>query len=373
MFLEDCPGRMAAIKAAVEQGDANALCTAAPYVEGIGWLPGGRVCRRRGGAARAPRARRPPRGRSGRGGSTGGRGGPARAGNPARRRSHHENRSIDGRRGSGPDRVRQARPPERRRASGRCACTSSIAACSSEANRRPTASRARRSVQTDFSDACYLVVHPQGTLLWDVGIIPDDADQTRRCRNFRPRNGTEQRLEDAQEPAGGASAYRRGHHVPRGVSRACGSRRPTRMTMPARRGSFRRPSGTSCSAQRRRSCHCSPTTARLRTARPCSLDGDHDVFGDGTVMLNSTPGHTPGLSQCSSNWRRPARSFSLATCITTPPNGRSRRFRSTTTKSRRRPRGQDRSAPAEAGTQLWIQHDIDERQAETGAAVPTID
>src|SRR5437773_12203553 len=26
---------------------------------------------------------------------------------------------------------------------------------------------------TNFSDACFLVVHPRGTLLWDVGIIPD--------------------------------------------------------------------------------------------------------------------------------------------------------------------------------------------------------
>src|SRR3954462_9140781 len=28
--------------------------------------------------------------------------------------------------------------------------------------------------QTDFADPCFLVAHPQGTLLWDVGIIPDD-------------------------------------------------------------------------------------------------------------------------------------------------------------------------------------------------------
>ena len=28
--------------------------------------------------------------------------------------------------------------------------------------------------QTDFADACYLIAHPRGTLLWDVGIIPDD-------------------------------------------------------------------------------------------------------------------------------------------------------------------------------------------------------
>src|ERR1700674_4551007 len=40
----------------------------------------------------------------------------------------------------------------------------------------PTAYGLTRSQvgSTDFSDACYLVVHPRGTLLWDVGIIPDD-------------------------------------------------------------------------------------------------------------------------------------------------------------------------------------------------------
>src|SRR6185295_3247193 len=27
---------------------------------------------------------------------------------------------------------------------------------------------------TDFADPCFLIVHPRGTLLWDVGIIPDD-------------------------------------------------------------------------------------------------------------------------------------------------------------------------------------------------------
>src|SRR5947207_14451773 len=26
---------------------------------------------------------------------------------------------------------------------------------------------------TNFADACYLVAHPRGTLLWDVGIITD--------------------------------------------------------------------------------------------------------------------------------------------------------------------------------------------------------
>ncbi|EJL31261.1 N-acyl homoserine lactonase family protein [Novosphingobium sp. AP12] len=34
--------------------------------------------------------------------------------------------------------------------------------------------------------------------------------------------------------------------------------------------------------------------ADLESARKVVYDGDHDVFGDGTVVLKSTPGHTPG-------------------------------------------------------------------------------
>ena len=38
---------------------------------------------------------------------------------------------------------------------------------------------------------------------------------------------------------------------------------------------------------------CVPT-ARSKAARPILLEGDRDVFGDGTVVMKSTPGHTPG-------------------------------------------------------------------------------
>jgi glyoxylase-like metal-dependent hydrolase (beta-lactamase superfamily II) len=33
---------------------------------------------------------------------------------------------------------------------------------------------------------------------------------------------------------------------------------------------------------------------KLRGAKFVLLKGDHDVFGDGTVVIKSTPGHTPG-------------------------------------------------------------------------------
>ena len=37
-----------------------------------------------------------------------------------------------------------------------------------------------------------------------------------------------------------------------------------------------------------------PLYAALAHARTVVFDGDHDVFGDGTVILKFTPGHTPG-------------------------------------------------------------------------------
>jgi N-acyl homoserine lactone hydrolase len=37
-----------------------------------------------------------------------------------------------------------------------------------------------------------------------------------------------------------------------------------------------------------------PDYAALRNARTQLLNGDHDIFGDGTVIIKSTPGHTVG-------------------------------------------------------------------------------
>src|SRR4051794_35656035 len=53
----------------------------------------------------------------------------------------------------------------------------------------PTAYGLTRSQvgSTDFSDPCFLVVHPRGTLLWDVGIIPDDQIKPGGVEQAGPR------------------------------------------------------------------------------------------------------------------------------------------------------------------------------------------
>lgn len=42
----------------------------------------------------------------------------------------------------------------------------------------------------------------------------------------------------------------------------------------------------------------------LMPANRVSFEGDHDVFGDGTVVIISTPGHTPGHSSLKLNLKR---------------------------------------------------------------------
>ena len=39
-----------------------------------------------------------------------------------------------------------------------------------------------------------------------------------------------------------------------------------------------------------------PLYGALANAHQVVFEGDHDVFGDGTVILKYTPGHTPGQS-----------------------------------------------------------------------------
>ena len=36
------------------------------------------------------------------------------------------------------------------------------------------------------------------------------------------------------------------------------------------------------------------TYTALKTSMTKFIDGDYDVFGDGTVVIKQTPGHTPG-------------------------------------------------------------------------------
>jgi glyoxylase-like metal-dependent hydrolase (beta-lactamase superfamily II) len=145
---------------------------------------------------------------------------------------------------------------------------------------------------TDFSDPCYLIVHPRGTLLWDVGIIPDAEitpggveQPAAKGTNIATRTLRSQLNEIGYGP--GTITYlaiSHGHadHVAN-ANEYAGS------TFLIQKAEW-----DFIFSEEQQQQSFSRNYSALRHSTTIKLDGDHDVFGDGTVVLKLTPGHTPG-------------------------------------------------------------------------------
>ena len=159
----------------------------------------------------------------------------------------------------------------------------------------------REEVATDkLSVGCYLIAHPRGTLIWDTGAVPDamvtSPGTPTRYRLLLPdgqeRNVTTAKTLKAQLAEAGyaptdinyvaLSHYHYDHSantndfakstwLVRQVERdAMFAAKPPDLVQP-------------------------PTYSAMRTAKTTIVKtDDHDVFGDGSVVIKFTPGHTPG-------------------------------------------------------------------------------
>jgi glyoxylase-like metal-dependent hydrolase (beta-lactamase superfamily II) len=143
-----------------------------------------------------------------------------------------------------------------------------------------------------FVSPCYLVVHPKGTLIWDVGQVPDAAI---------PDDGTEVALQGILKakrrlaPQLAALGYQ-----PKDITYLAMSHYHADHT--ANANMF---AGSTWIVQQAEYDVMfsksdvgirSPDTYRdLQNAKRITLkNADHDVFGDGTVIIKTAPGHTPG-------------------------------------------------------------------------------
>jgi glyoxylase-like metal-dependent hydrolase (beta-lactamase superfamily II) len=156
---------------------------------------------------------------------------------------------------------------------------------------------------TDMSVACYLVAHPRGTLLWDAGAVPDsDVESagsngtTRRYRLVLP-NGAERFVTTARtlksqlgdagyKPADithlALSHYHYDHTANAGLFAAS-----IWLVRPVERDAM--------FAAKPPDLLQPSTYAALKNSRTVAIKSDDfDIFGDGTVVLKSAPGHTPG-------------------------------------------------------------------------------
>lgn len=143
----------------------------------------------------------------------------------------------------------------------------------------------------DFVTPCYLIVHPAGTLVYDVGQIPDadfpeDGSPATAGVFTSDRPLLPQLAEIGYAPADitylAMSHYHTDHSA--NANSFAGStwivQRPERDAMFGGDGpGLADPANYSA----------------LENAETILVEGeDYDVFGDGTVVLKFTPGHTPG-------------------------------------------------------------------------------
>ena len=146
--------------------------------------------------------------------------------------------------------------------------------------------------EVTFVTPCYLIVHPKGTLMWDVGQVPDKDI---------PDDGTEvvqQKILKAKRrlvPQLAALGYR-----PQDITYLAMSHYHADHTANANlfAGSIwivQQPEYDIMFNPAPVGIRSPETYQDLKTARRITLyNADYDVFGDGTVVIKTAPGHTPG-------------------------------------------------------------------------------
>jgi glyoxylase-like metal-dependent hydrolase (beta-lactamase superfamily II) len=146
--------------------------------------------------------------------------------------------------------------------------------------------------ETDMVSPAFLIVHPTGSLLWDTGLgdhlIGRPASETMVGAFGQTVSSSLKSQLAAIGYAPGrithlALSHMHFDHVGNANDYATATwlvQRPERVAMFGDQAPSSNPAAVRYSA--------------LRDARTMILDGDHDVFGDGTVVIKSTPGHTPG-------------------------------------------------------------------------------
>src|SRR5499427_8211330 len=162
--------------------------------------------------------------------------------------------------------------------------------CGTLKSGNPDVLLARGVTTTDMSVTAYLVVHPRGTLLWDTGVIPDDLIQpggTTEARATVHKTLRSQLAEIGYKPSDITYLALSHNHYDHSAN-ANSFAGSTWLVQKAERAAMfpATPSATPNTAASRFSA--------LKNTKTMLLDGDYDVFGDGSVVIISTPGHTPG-------------------------------------------------------------------------------
>ncbi len=139
---------------------------------------------------------------------------------------------------------------------------------------------------TDLADGAYLIVHPRGTLMWEAGLIPDANIGTANARPGAPAK----RLKDLMADIG----YRPADVTYFAVSHGHGDHTANANDFQGSTWLVHKAEYEAMFSEKVPRFYTASTYSALKNAKTVFIDGDHDVFGDGTVLIRQTAGHTPG-------------------------------------------------------------------------------
>ncbi len=210
-----------------------------------------------------------------------------------------------------------------------------------------------------FSANCYLIQHAKGLMVWDSGIndrvaaMPEGFQRGAVAPRYVLRKPFSAQLAElGVDPAKVphvAFSHTHGDHVGNGNLF-------TGATVYIQQAEYDAAFGPDAAAK----WNFEPADyGRLSANRFVKLNGDHDVFGDGSVVILSTPGHTPGHQ--SLLVRLPKRGPVILTgdAVHLQENWTARRVPSFNYSREQSLASMDKLADVmkKTGAQLWINHD----------------
>ncbi len=145
--------------------------------------------------------------------------------------------------------------------------------------------------ETELAVPCYLIVHPKGTLMWDVGVIPDsafkdDGKPVTQGPSTVTRTLKSQLAEIGYSPSD-ITYLAHSHYHSDHIANSNEFASSTWLVRKAERDAM--------FAAKPPALVDPKDYSDLKDSKTIILTKDeYDVFGDGKVIIKSAPGHTPG-------------------------------------------------------------------------------
>jgi N-acyl homoserine lactone hydrolase len=143
-----------------------------------------------------------------------------------------------------------------------------------------------------FVSPCYLVVHPKGTLVWDVGQVPDamikdDGTEAVVQDILKATRRLDRQLEALGHPVPSITFMAMSHYH---VDHTANANAFAGSTWIVQQAEYDAMFGA-----KELDIRTPESYQALKDSKRITLsNADHDVFGDGTVIIKTAPGHTPG-------------------------------------------------------------------------------